>query len=211
MSTELPNPDRPRARQAREPMRPAAITGSVLALIGSAILLLSTFLPWKEFKFLGLGKNPSLWDMADLQQEFTPYGLPGVLAIASLVIGTTYFVPAQRVRLTGAVTGLLVAATALGVTIWTIKVLDDIPASPHGAGAFVAVPAIVIAIAGEITAWAGNSAPAVPLAMTVTATPAASGETNLTRQLRELAALRDQGIITEDEFQAKKRQLLGLD
>jgi len=33
---------------------------------------------------------------------------------------------------------------------------------------------------------------------------------NTTEQLQQLAALKDQGILTEEEFTAKKKQLLGI-
>jgi len=37
-----------------------------------------------------------------------------------------------------------------------------------------------------------------------------ASETSYLEELEKLAALRDQGIITDEEFQAKKGQLLGL-
>ncbi len=45
------------------------------------------------------------------------------------------------------------------------------------------------------------------------ATPAPAAEANLDQQiaqLEKLAKLKEQGIITEDEFNAKKKQILGL-
>jgi len=45
------------------------------------------------------------------------------------------------------------------------------------------------------------------------AAPAPAAEANLDQQiaqLEKLAKLREQGIITEDEFNAKKKQILGL-
>ena len=49
---------------------------------------------------------------------------------------------------------------------------------------------------------------AEPVAAPAEAPPAA--ETSYLEELEKLAALRDQGIITDEEFQAKKGQLLGL-
>ena len=40
--------------------------------------------------------------------------------------------------------------------------------------------------------------------------PAAPAEPDMTSQLQELAKLKDQGILTEEEFQAKKKQILDL-
>ena len=42
------------------------------------------------------------------------------------------------------------------------------------------------------------------------AAPAAAPEDDLVSQLEALAKLRDQGILTEEEFSAKKAQLLGI-
>jgi hypothetical protein len=41
-------------------------------------------------------------------------------------------------------------------------------------------------------------------------TPAATPSADPVGQVRKLGQLRDEGLITEDEFQAKKRELLGL-
>ena len=42
------------------------------------------------------------------------------------------------------------------------------------------------------------------------AAPAAPAEPDYTAELEKLAQLKRQGVITEDEFQAKKKQLLGI-
>jgi hypothetical protein len=39
--------------------------------------------------------------------------------------------------------------------------------------------------------------------------PAASGESDMISQLKQLADLKDQGILTEEEFAAQKAKLLG--
>ena len=49
---------------------------------------------------------------------------------------------------------------------------------------------------------------AAPEAAPVEATPPDSDD--LINKLKELAALKDQGILTEEEFSAKKAQILGL-
>ncbi len=40
--------------------------------------------------------------------------------------------------------------------------------------------------------------------------PAAPAEPDYTAELEQLAQLKNQGILTEDEFQAKKKQILGI-
>ncbi len=40
--------------------------------------------------------------------------------------------------------------------------------------------------------------------------PAASAEPDYAAELEQLAQLKNQGILTEDEFQAKKKQILGI-
>lgn len=49
-----------------------------------------------------------------------------------------------------------------------------------------------------------------PVAPPQPAAPAAPAEPDVAAELTKFAALRDQGIITADDFEAKKRQLLGL-
>ena len=40
--------------------------------------------------------------------------------------------------------------------------------------------------------------------------PQASGEADYTAELEKLAKLRDEGVISADDFEAKKKQLLGI-
>jgi hypothetical protein len=44
----------------------------------------------------------------------------------------------------------------------------------------------------------------------VAAAPAAAAEPDYTGQLQELAQLHEQGILTDEEFEAKKKQILGI-
>jgi hypothetical protein len=44
----------------------------------------------------------------------------------------------------------------------------------------------------------------------VPAQPAAGADDNSIEQLKQLAELKDQGILTQEEFDAKKKQILGL-
>ncbi len=52
-------------------------------------------------------------------------------------------------------------------------------------------------------AAATSAVPAQPV-------PTADNSQNQINQLRQLGELRDQGILTEEEFAAKKKQILGL-
>jgi predicted Zn-dependent peptidase len=47
-------------------------------------------------------------------------------------------------------------------------------------------------------------------AETTAPTPAATSEPEYVSELERLAQLRDQGILSEEEFEAKKRQILGI-
>ena len=58
--------------------------------------------------------------------------------------------------------------------------------------------------AQSIAATGTPAAPAAP------ATPAASAAPDYITELKRLAELRDMGIITAEDFEAKKNQLLGL-
>jgi predicted PhzF superfamily epimerase YddE/YHI9 len=57
------------------------------------------------------------------------------------------------------------------------------------------------ALAGQ-----GDAQPTAP----APAAPTTSGETDYIAELEKLADLRDRGIITSEDFEAKKKQLLGL-
>jgi hypothetical protein len=50
---------------------------------------------------------------------------------------------------------------------------------------------------------AAAPAPAAPA-------PAASAQQDDMAEIQRLAAMKDQGILTEEEFQAKKKQILGI-
>lgn len=54
------------------------------------------------------------------------------------------------------------------------------------------------------------STPAAPAPSAPAAPAAAPSEPSYLDELKELAQLKDQGVITEEEFEAKKKQLLGL-
>ena len=41
-------------------------------------------------------------------------------------------------------------------------------------------------------------------------TPAAPAQPDDMTQIQQLAAMKDQGLLTEEEFQAKKKQILGI-
>ncbi len=56
---------------------------------------------------------------------------------------------------------------------------------------------------------AGSPAPAAGSGEPTPATPASGGTDALIAQLRQLGDLRDQGILTEEEFAAQKAKLLG--
>lgn len=54
-----------------------------------------------------------------------------------------------------------------------------------------------------------SAAPA-PVAQDPVAAPAAAAQSDINAQLVELNNLKNQGILTEEEFAAKKKQLLGI-
>jgi hypothetical protein len=60
----------------------------------------------------------------------------------------------------------------------------------------------------------GSAAPAAPAADVAPAAPAApapaGGSGDYMEELQKLASLRDAGILTDEEFNAKKAQILGL-
>ena len=58
-------------------------------------------------------------------------------------------------------------------------------------------------------AFRGQQQEAAP-AEAAPAAPAAAPQEDYTEQLEQLAKLRDDGVITADDFEAKKKQLLGI-
>ena len=85
----------------------------------------------------------------------------------------------------------------------------------------VGVAARTAVVAGTVTAVSGRvaqrqqskyveqqqtQAPAEPAA----AAPAAAAESDYVAELEQLGQLRDQGILTPEEFEAKKKQILGI-
>jgi hypothetical protein len=60
------------------------------------------------------------------------------------------------------------------------------------------------------SAEAAQAQAAPPADAPVDETAAPEAESPQIRELRQLAALKDQGILTEEEFSAKKAQILGL-
>ncbi len=56
--------------------------------------------------------------------------------------------------------------------------------------------------------WSGPQEEVAPEAQAVQAAPAA--EPDVYEELAKLGQLKDQGILTQEEFDAKKKQLLGL-
>jgi Short C-terminal domain len=58
-------------------------------------------------------------------------------------------------------------------------------------------------------AYEQQAAPPSPAAPEQAASPAASGTTDTIAQLKDLAELKAQGILTEEEFAAQKAKILG--
>ena len=93
---------------------------------------------------------------------------------------------------------------------------DDMPLRRRRPVARVATTAVVAGTAAHMGAKAAQKsaaaqaepAPAAPAAAEPAAPQAAEGAQ--IEELKQLAALRDQGILSEEEFTAKKAQLLGI-
>jgi hypothetical protein len=65
------------------------------------------------------------------------------------------------------------------------------------------------AAAAEAQAAEAQAAPPAPAPVDESPAPEATESTEI-EQLKQFAALRDQGILTEEEFAAKKAQILGI-
>ncbi len=58
--------------------------------------------------------------------------------------------------------------------------------------------------------WANQQAEQQQAAQAAAPAPQAAPQDDTVVQLQQLAALKDQGILTQEEFDAKKKQILGL-
>ena len=58
--------------------------------------------------------------------------------------------------------------------------------------------------------WNAEAAEAAPAGTAAAAAPAPEPEYDPVAELQALAQLKDQGILTEEEFTAKKKQILGI-
>jgi hypothetical protein len=70
--------------------------------------------------------------------------------------------------------------------------------------------AAIEAEAVDSTAAPAQAAPSAPTQTAAPAAPTPAAEPSYVEELRQLAGLKEAGIITDEEFEAKKRQLLGL-
>ena len=75
-------------------------------------------------------------------------------------------------------------------------------------GVFIVSAAVIVGIALMIIALARREPPVGPGAPTDPGR-SAGASADPVEQIRKLAELRDQGLLTEEEFQAKRTELLG--
>jgi hypothetical protein len=80
-----------------------------------------------------------------------------------------------------------------------------------GAAARTAVVAgTATAVSGRVARRQQNRYAAEDQQMAAAPAPAAAAEPEYMAELEQLAQLRDQGIVSPEEFEAKKKQILGL-
>ncbi len=61
----------------------------------------------------------------------------------------------------------------------------------------------------QATRWQGQEEQQAPIQQAPPPAPAPPAEQSTIEQLKELAALKDQGVLTEEEFAAQKAKILG--
>jgi Short C-terminal domain len=124
-----------------------------------------------------------------LRQRAYPYGALAVLALVLLVT-----VPGAGFARTIFVVVLL-ALLALGIEVLRKQTLKEFPEESPGVA--------IAAARARLNAWMAAARAARP-----SASRASAGEPSVATQLRELAALRDAGALTEDEYTAAKARVL---
>lgn len=128
--------------------------------------------------------NPAIW--------FAGFSIAGAIAVIFLAGALT-----QNEETTMLVTLILLPVTAVMLYLyyrpWRTQVIDKLQAGVHGT-----MPAYE----------AAQPAPSPPPPSPAPATAAPSTSASVADQLRQLNELKEQGLITEEEFNAKKAELL---
>ena len=93
----------------------------------------------------------------------------------------------------------------------TYKITTQTISTGAGGGKAITINPVSVQIPWIMADMRMATAEKTYLAATVNAPPSVQPVPSYIEELKQLAALRDQGVITKEEFEAKKKRLLGLD
>lgn len=210
-------------------MRGGAVTGGILALSSAGVSFLLTFAPWAHEppELFGDPLEQNLWDLGG-SLGFFPFGIFGMITFANTVLSVIFLaLNTTRQRQGTAISLAMTAFIQLIVLFNVIIAADENNLSAEGLPWMLCFLAALVLIAGSITALVGSRSPAVEAvgpspdpappnrartgAAPSPAPPPDRPERSLTASIEELAALRDKGFLSEEEFEQKRRKILGLD
>lgn len=223
-------PPMPYTSQGREPMRGGAVTGGILALSSAGVVFLVTFADWayEPPELFGNPLKQNLWELGG-SLGFFPFGFFGVVAFANVVLSVIFMAMNSTRQRQGTATSLTMAAFLQLIAFFTVGVAaeENQLSGSDGTPWILSLLGCVILIAGSITALVGSRSPAVEAVgpppapapphpsqtdtMPNPGPPPSRPERSLTSSIEELAALRDKGFLSEEEFEQKRREILGLD
>lgn len=194
-------------RTPRTPLRPAAIVGGLIGLAGAAALGLSTMQRWGYSSEVGTTEF-DFWKIA----EYSDTDHSGVVAFLLLAVvawhGVYFAIPRKGWRAAWPFPGLLLAIITLVLMLATAEDSFAYDGREQN-GVPIALLGILLLIVGAVVSLIGNvrrpRAPANAVLMPYGPPPVRDVPT----QLRELGELRDRGILTQQEFEAQKRGLIG--
>lgn len=204
-----PGPQPQYFRVNRDPIAGLAIFGAVTIVVMSLLIWALTFGSWVEDGSIGVFDHSRLGYFLG----YFPHGLLLPLAIASAVMSLAVFaIGNARRRRTWAVL-LLVCTIVMALLVLSsmlrigglreFAIEDDYRAVP-GLAAWLSMAASLVAVVAALLVVAKP-------AKLITVPVADETRSGLTGELEELADLRDRGLITAEEFELKRKQILGLD
>lgn len=214
-SAPASGPRSPLGWTSREPMRGSAITGGIMTLATSAIIFMSTLTEWAAIPsgMWGGVSRYNLWELGVELGSFS-FHLFGMTLFVTMVIAIVFLclnTTGQRRVAGGWLLALMIFQFMMVMTV--LLVYDEHTRMRVGVAAMLAVPATLVGLVGAIVALVGSRISSVePIAPRPRPMPRqAAPERSLTAALEELTALRDKGFLSEEEYERKRKQILGLD
>ncbi len=125
--------------------------------------------------------------------------------------GTPFLYGQIMVALSSVGTGEMLEDPEMRRIVDAYKITTQTQSAGAGGGRTITINPVSVQIPWIMADLRMAAAEKTYLAATVNASPSVQEVPSYIEELKQLAALRDQGVITKGEFEAKKKKLLGLD